>query len=89
MARVERLSIDLTPEMASTLRQAIESGEFASASEVIGQALREWSARRDLTPEVIAYLRMAWQEGIESGPSQPMDMNRVRALGREMLEKKS
>jgi antitoxin ParD1/3/4 len=61
MARVEKLSIDLPPEMASTVRQAVESGDFASASDVIDEALREWSAKRALTPETIDYLRKAWK----------------------------
>ena len=42
MANVERLSIALTPDMATIVRQAVESGDYASASEVIRDALREW-----------------------------------------------
>jgi antitoxin ParD1/3/4 len=39
---VEKLSIALTPEMAAAVRQAVASGEYASASEVIREALRLW-----------------------------------------------
>ncbi len=48
MAHVEKLSIILTPEMASVVRQCDESGEYASSSEVIGEALRDWKLKRSL-----------------------------------------
>jgi len=41
MANVEKLSIALTPEMAATVRQCVERGEYASSSEVIREALRD------------------------------------------------
>lgn len=90
MARVEKSSVALTPELASTVRQAVDSGEFASASEVIGDALRQWSAHRalELSPETIADLRLAWHEGLNSGEAQPMDKERIRSRGRSKLETK-
>ena len=48
MASVEKISIALTEELASLVRGAVESGEYASSSEVIREALREWKARRAL-----------------------------------------
>ena len=45
MAGVERLSITLPAEMAASLRQTVEGGQYASASEVIREALREWRHR--------------------------------------------
>ena len=41
MANVEKLSIALTPEMAAIVRQRVESGEYASSSEIIREALRD------------------------------------------------
>ena len=41
MANVEKISIALTPEMAATMRQLVASGEFASESEVMREALRD------------------------------------------------
>jgi antitoxin ParD1/3/4 len=41
MAHVEKLSIALTPEMAAIIRYRLESGEYASSSEVIREALRD------------------------------------------------
>lgn len=41
MAKVEKVSITLTPEMASLVREVVAEGESASASEVVGEALRD------------------------------------------------
>mgnify|MGYP001604329124 FL=1 len=41
MSTVEKLSIALTPEMAKEVRTAVDSGEYASSSEVIRDALRD------------------------------------------------
>jgi len=42
MADIERLSIALPAPMAAIVRRAVEDGEYASASEVIRDALRLW-----------------------------------------------
>ena len=67
MAQVEKVSIALTPEMAAMLRRAVASGEYASSSEVVREALRDWKERRTLRNEAIAELRRLWHEGLASG----------------------
>ena len=42
MGTARKLSIALTPEFAADIRAAIATGEFASTSEVIRDALRTW-----------------------------------------------
>jgi len=46
MANVEKISIALPADMAALVRRAVEAGDYASSSEVIREALREWKARR-------------------------------------------
>lgn len=46
MAGVEKRSVAVTPEMAGTMRALVASGEYASASEAMREALRQWWARR-------------------------------------------
>lgn len=46
MATVEKISIALPPDMVGVLRSAVASGEYASASEVIREALRDWKLKR-------------------------------------------
>ena len=66
MAKVEKLSVALTPEMAEMLRQAVDTGEYASASEVIREALRDWKLKRETRQQDIEELRRLWHEGLES-----------------------
>jgi antitoxin ParD1/3/4 len=69
MPTVEKLSIALPPEMANLLREAVESGEYASASEVVRDALRAWKRKRNLETLEISELRRLVREGMESGPA--------------------
>jgi antitoxin ParD1/3/4 len=71
MAQVEKVSIAVTPEMAAMLRRAVASGEYASSSEVVREALRDWKERRTLRNEAVSELRRLWDEGLASG--EPVD----------------
>lgn len=69
MANVEKISVALTPEMAATMREAVNSGEYASASELMRDAIREWRYRRNERSKVLEELGKLWDEGIASGPT--------------------
>jgi antitoxin ParD1/3/4 len=62
MSTVEKISIALPPEMVAQLRRAVDTGEYASSSEVVRDALRDWSHKRQLQQNGIAELRQLWQE---------------------------
>lgn len=66
MTQVEKLSIALTAELAEQVREAVRSGEYASASEVIREALRGWLGNRRSADE----LRRLVAEGLASGAPQ-------------------
>jgi antitoxin ParD1/3/4 len=70
MSRVEKISVAITPEMATAMREVVESGEYASASEVMREALRDWKSRRALRQEAVEELRRLWDAGVASGPSR-------------------
>lgn len=69
MSNVEKVSVALTPEIASEMRAVVESGEYASASEVMREALREWRLRRAERQHAREKLGRLWDEGLASGPS--------------------
>ena len=46
MTNVEKISIALPPEMVAVVRHAVETGEYASSSEVVRDALRDWTQKR-------------------------------------------
>jgi antitoxin ParD1/3/4 len=83
MKTVEKISIALTEELASLVRQAVESGEYASSSEVIRDALRDWKLKRAVQQQRIEELRRLWHEGINSGPAGPLDMDEVKREARQ------
>jgi antitoxin ParD1/3/4 len=79
MPTVEKISIALTEDMAALVREAVESGEYVSTSEVIREALRDWKHRRALAHEE---LRRLWQEGIESGSAGELDIEEIKREAR-------
>jgi antitoxin ParD1/3/4 len=85
MPTVEKLSIALTPEFAADIRQAIATGEYASTSEVVRDALRAWKQVRQGREVAVEELRRLWREGIESGEGQPLDAEDIKRRGRERL----
>lgn len=89
MATVEKMTIALTSEMAGFVRTAVEAGEYASTSEAIRDAVREWKERRDLLGYTIEDLRVLAQEGIGSGPSSLATMDDVKMAARRRFESSS
>lgn len=73
MPAVERMTITMPSEMADTLRQTVAGGEYASTSEVIREALRDWVRNRDAERRDLEVLRAAIKAGLDSGPGLPAD----------------
>lgn len=65
MSTVEKISIALPPEMVTIVRQAVEAGEYASSSEVVRDALRDWTQKRSLRRQSIEELRQMWRQALE------------------------
>jgi antitoxin ParD1/3/4 len=65
MGAVEKISIALPPEMAAIVRDAVSTGEYASTSEVIRDALRDWTSKRTLREQQLGELRRLCQEAMD------------------------
>ena len=76
---IERLTVALPGRMAKAVRKAVTTGEYASTSEVVRDALRLWEGRRELRERDIAALRRAWDDGKASGRAGPLDIARLIA----------
>ncbi len=85
MTTVEKLSIALTPEIAKEVRMAVKSGDYASSSEVIREALRDWRRKRALQDQEIEELRGLWREGVESGSGKYGSMEKIKQAARKRL----
>ncbi|TGQ78226.1 type II toxin-antitoxin system ParD family antitoxin [Mesorhizobium sp. M8A.F.Ca.ET.173.01.1.1] len=90
MGQVDKRSITLSPELARAVDDVVAAGEYASASEVIRDALRQWKDRRDLMGYTVEELRKLVQEGIDSGPAQDGQpiIERLRAKYLKMADAK-
>lgn len=89
MPAVEKITIALTQDMAGFVRRAVDTGEYASTSEVIREAVREWKERRDLLGYTVDELRDLVREGIDSGTSSRATMADVKAEARRRLRASS
>jgi antitoxin ParD1/3/4 len=65
MPNVEKISIALPPEMLAVVRQAVDTGEYASSSEVVRDALRDWTQKRSLRHQGIDELSQVWRQAME------------------------
>ena len=89
MNTMERITITLTPEMAQAVRGAVEAGEYASSSEIIREALRDWRHKRALQEQELADLRTKIQEGLDdiaAGRVHDFDAERIIRKGEERLK---
>jgi antitoxin ParD1/3/4 len=87
MPSVEKISIALPPEMVALVRQAVETGEYASSSEVVRDALREWTQKRTLRQQGLEELRQVWRQAMESqiaGVPAKDVLNRLERKYREL-----
>lgn len=89
MPNVQKISVALTPEMLAMLKEAVESGEYTSTSEVIRDALRSWKARRALQEREVEELRRLWDEGINSGEGRFSSIDEIKAEARRRLKGKA
>jgi antitoxin ParD1/3/4 len=89
MPNVEKISVALTSEMAAFVRDVVESGEYASSSEVIREALRDWKQKRLLQLQNIDEVRHLWQEGIDSGTGHYTDIEAIKQEARRRLDQVS
>ena len=85
MSKVEKVSIALTHDMLASVKDAVASGDYASSSEVIRHALRDWNVRRALEQQQIAELRQLIAAADESGYEPYTGMDEIKAEGRRRL----
>ncbi len=83
--KVERLTITLTPELAGDVRDSVSSGAYASSSEVIREALRDWRHKRQLRARELTDLRADINSGfadVAAERVQDFDAERIIERGR-------
>lgn len=69
MSKVEKISVALPAEMIAGVKAAVDAGQYATTSEVIRDALRDWGLKRRFETMEAEDLRRLVTEGMQSGPS--------------------
>lgn len=87
MPTIERLTITLPAEMAGMVKGAVEGGDYASTSEVIREALRDWKMKRELQLRKFADLKTEIDRGMADVTEDRLtqfDARSIIALGRKL-----
>ena len=77
---VERITVTLTTDMAETIKAAVNSGDYASNSEIVREALRDWRLKQLTQRRELETLRLDINKGlddIEQGRVQDFDAGRI------------
>jgi antitoxin ParD1/3/4 len=46
--KIQKVSVALTGEQITTLNAAVATGEYATTSEIVREAIRDWQFKREL-----------------------------------------
>jgi antitoxin ParD1/3/4 len=85
MPAVQKVSIALTGEQVGALKAAVETGEYATTSEIVREAIRDWQFKRELRQQDLKRLRELWDQGKASGAVTPVDFEAARSEARLRL----
>jgi antitoxin ParD1/3/4 len=83
MPDIQKISVALTGEQVSALKAAVDAGEYATTSEIVREAIRDWQFRREIRQDDVRRLRELWAEGKASGAPVAVDFDRVKRQGRK------
>jgi len=92
MAGIDRLTITLPVEMSALVKDAVENGDYASASEVVREALRDWKTKRALQLQELATLKKDINAGladVAAGRVKDFDIDRIVERGKKLLARRS
>jgi antitoxin ParD1/3/4 len=88
VSTIERMTITMPAEMAAVVKDAVEGGDYASTSEVIREALRDWKSKRTLQLHELESLKADIDKGlaeVAAGRVYEFDADRIVERGRKLL----
>ncbi len=77
------MNINLTPHLEDIVRPKVTSGLYASASEVIREALRLMEEHDRARAIKLEQLRQDIRDGLDSGEPTPWNPNEIKQEGRK------
>lgn len=88
MSTIERMTVTMPAEMAAFVKSVVETGDYASTSEVVREAIRDLKAKRSRQGQQLESLRSDIDKGladIAAGRIKPFDADAIIARGRALL----
>lgn len=76
------INVNLTPQLEKLVRSKVGSGLYASASEVVREALRLMDEQDRLREAKLEQSRSDVRQGLASGPSETWDADAVKGKAR-------
>ena len=92
MPNIDRLTITMPTDMAAMVKAAVEDGDYASTSEVVREALRDWRIKRSLQLQELASLKNDIDKGLADvavGRVNEFDAANIIERGRKLLADRS
>lgn len=88
MAELERLTITMPGELAAVVKAAVAKGDYASTSEVVREAVRDWKIKRTIQHEEITALKTDIDKGladVAAGELTEFNADHIVERGRKLL----
>ena len=76
------MNVNLTPQLEKLIHSKVASGLYASASEVVREALRLMDEQDRLREAKLEQSRSDVRQGLASGPSETWDVEAVKGKAR-------
>ena len=92
MPNIDRLTITMPTDMVAMVKAAIEDGDYASTSEVVREALRDWRIKRSLQLQELASLKNDIDKGladVAAGRVNEFNAANIIERGRKLLADRS
>lgn len=78
MQPAEKISITMTPDMLRAVRDSVASGEYATTSEAVRDAVRLWQREREEHAARLAAIRARLRASVDD-PAPSLDVAEVEA----------
>jgi antitoxin ParD1/3/4 len=87
VGQIERLNITLPADMAGVVKDAVDQGDYDSASEVILEALQDWKLKRESLLQRLTELKAEMENGmadVKAGKVSKFNLEEIAALGKKL-----
>ena len=88
MSGIERMTVTMPADMAAVVKAAVDGGDYASTSEVVRDALRDWKIKRAVQVQELAALKSDIDKGladVAAGRVRDFDATKIIERGRQLL----